>query len=534
MRITDSSEESMPAKRPQAISSTEKEAQSIIFPRDYNEWFPLRCDQVIFWLCKHLNGANAINIAYRTNEKLDIKLLKKALTYTINKHPMCKVQFANFKMQQRYVENVEADIECIKLTPGINEIEALKKYQINLYTNNPINLNKAPLLKVKVLSSVDGNRDYIILCIAHIISDFSSILIIYQTLLDSYYNYLQKNDKNLTLPDYNEAYNHIILGKIQLNQEIAEMVNFWEKYTKNAPRLEFPLSIMSFKRSYKYDNMVAQHLPSEIISKLKERCAQNNISLNMTFIALSGLLFACYSNTNTSYIYSAGSGRNNKTTQRVVGYLITFKLWGVPIVPKASLSEHLSNFLFEIKGSLKHQHAPAVIKGWAHYKNMCRLDEKNNFLTFQIIKRIKNWVNGNIEQAQIEGIVGCYIQHIVFSFKMFIARTKGLIFKRALNLKIPMAVVVNMPYGQDAEKNVLENVVFTQNGVAPLSLINRNQLYLYLFLDGAGGINAALNGILSEDAKKKILHDLYYLIECLVKNPDTKVSEILEKIHGWD
>ena len=165
---------------------------------------------------------------------------------------------------------------------------------------------------------------------------------------------------------------------------------------------------------------------------------------------------------------------------------------------------------------------------------MCRLDEKNNFLTFQIIKRIKSWVNGNIEQAQIEGIVGCYIQHIVFSFKMFIARTKGLIFKRALNLKIPMAVVVNMPYGQDAEKNVLENVVFTQNGVAPLSLINRNQLYLYLFLDGAGGINAALNGILSEDAKKKILHDLYYLIECLVKNPDTKVSEILEKIHGWD
>jgi len=300
---------------------SENTATPIFFPRDYSEWFPLRCEQAIFWLCRRINSLNAINLAHCIDQKLDIKLLKKALNYTMNRHPMCKVQFGIFRMQQRYVDKVKNNIECIKLAPGVDELAILQEYQIKQFIKNPIKLNKAPLLKVTLLSSADGNRNYIILCAAHIISDFHSLVILYKTLMRAYKSYLQHDESSLTLPEYNVYYDHLISETICLNNHATELVKFWEQYTKNATRFELPLSIMNFKRSYQYDNMITQHWDSELVSKLKATCSQHNISLTLLFVALSGLLSACYANTDKSYIYSAASGRKDKLLEHVVGYL---------------------------------------------------------------------------------------------------------------------------------------------------------------------------------------------------------------------
>ena len=203
--------------------------------------------QKSLWIQNTLNPtSSAYNISgtFNIDGKINVSVLKKALTLLIERHELLRTNFILSHDEPIHVVNRKTNfyLELVDIKESDPELrEKITKNHIKEETIKPFNLENSPLLRARLLRHSESTS-VLILTIHHIICDEFSLNILCRD-LSELYNSLKAN-KPLNLPRQDFQFSDFarIKNKEMLDKKIASQLDFWkEKLSNYHEPLNLPL-----------------------------------------------------------------------------------------------------------------------------------------------------------------------------------------------------------------------------------------------------------------------------------------------------
>ncbi|MED3092844.1 condensation domain-containing protein, partial [Bacillus thuringiensis] len=239
--------------------------------------------QEALWIAHQMEiekGMNNEPIIIKLKGKLQIEVLKKALTLMVQSHPALRTIFKkrDEKIKQLIQKNVEFDVPIKDLTAFKNtEQKSILKNFLESIVNEKFSLEEGPLFKFHIIKF---SEDTFILHLMfhHIIYDGWSLGIFIRQLSNTYGELLQEKTnvefespyKNLV--EYEEGFIDSAIYK--------EGSSYWKDYLQGElASTEFPIDFNKMNEKRYTDKNISKNINSDLFYRIQCFAKKNNISI---------------------------------------------------------------------------------------------------------------------------------------------------------------------------------------------------------------------------------------------------------------
>ncbi|MCU0285416.1 MAG: condensation domain-containing protein, partial [Acidobacteria bacterium] len=323
------------------IKKMKKEKLDTIAPVEQKEYYRLSSAQKRMYFMQLLDPTGTtynipqVNIV---NKKLDIELLTSIFKQIIQHHQSLRTSFEMIAEEpvQRIHEKIEFNIEYNEAKWETDFDSHLKNFL------RPFNLNKAPLIRVKVIDS--GLKYLLMIDMHHIINDGVSSMILLKD-----FNALFRN-REAELPalriqykDYAEWQN-----SDRQKSKLKQQEQYWlEQFAGDIPVLDIPTDYPRPTLRSTAGDIVKWDIPEELTDPIRDLLKVTGCTLNIFFLAVHTVLLAKYSNQEEIVVGTVSAGRSHADLEQVVGMFVNM----LAIRSKPCKNKTFKDFLLEIKKS---------------------------------------------------------------------------------------------------------------------------------------------------------------------------------------
>ncbi|MGH8719752.1 MAG: condensation domain-containing protein, partial [Burkholderiales bacterium] len=288
--------------------------------------FPLSLAQQRLWFIQQLepeSGVYNISRALRLRGALDVSALTPSLNEIVRRHESLRTAFSDDGEEQVVQPIVTLDVPLADLSAlEFDEREAAIRRLAIDNARQPFDLSRAPLLRAQ-LARLDDDEHVLFLSMHHIVSDGTSLGLLYRELSELYRAY--RSGGTAHLPELPIQYADFALWQRRyldggaMNKQLA----YWKKQLGGKlPVLEMPLD-RPRPATQQYDG--GKHvtlLPENLVEAVKELSRRESVTLFTTFLAAFQLLLYRLSGQEDLLIGTPIAGRNRIETEALIGFFI--------------------------------------------------------------------------------------------------------------------------------------------------------------------------------------------------------------------
>lgn len=296
----------------------------IIYPQKLNS-YPASFVQKRFWFFYKLEPNSAVDNlkkVFQLNELVNPKTVEKTINIIIQRHEILRTNLAinNNSLQQIVSQKWSLELPVIDIT-NYSEEERENKLRLLIteIENKPFNL--ASDLMIRAVLFRCKKEEYILLLITHhIASDKWSLDILSYEFVEIYTSL--KQEKCHSLPELPIQYGDFSLWQQQAfkSENIQKQLQYWkQKLAGKIPILNLPYDrLRPVVKSYDASSK-KWLLPSQLVSKVKQICQQEKITLFMFFLTVFKILLFRYSQEEDILIGVPITGRKKVETEKLIG-----------------------------------------------------------------------------------------------------------------------------------------------------------------------------------------------------------------------
>ena len=434
-------------------------------------------------------------------------------------------------MRQRYVDNAQVHFEHIKLKRcSIHDEHSIVEEYYDKMLVGKLHFHKPAQLDVKLCTSFDGERNYVIYALPHIISDAVSMNVLGATILKAYQK-LMASEQLPGPPRYNFYFDYVRDTNNDSDRDAAENAKFWHDYVSAPQKIHYPFVKLDYSRQYlSVDNLIAITLSHDKVLKLQKACQLNDINMGKAMIALSGLMVAYYTKADKSYIFNIGLGDRTNELKDVIGCLWETELWKVPINQDSNVKEFIRDYLKEVSKIGVHQKCPYSTKWWAVERHYAQFSDKNVFLSW-VIKLIKLLGAGFVNKDFSEEIAKCLYFNASEALSNSINKIKAKIFRKSSVNGVKLNFYVNyIPYVEASDLKLPTVEIIVDDSLIKMPLVYKGFVELNIFGRKNGDLEFALNSIMSKETKLRFLNNLFIVIEYFSNDQKSTIRDVFSRL----
>ncbi len=285
--------------------------------------YPLSAGQKALWFLQQLNPsttAYSITWAMRTDEKLDVPALSRALQKLVDRHAAFRTTFSSHQGQPVQIVHHRMKVGFITVDATGWSQEQLDQ-AINEQARMPFNLATGPLLRIHLFSRSDHDHTFLVSA-HHIITDLWSFALFFHELEILYASELQGIPAELS-PIKFEYVDYVGWQLKLLASERGEKLwRYWEKVLAGElPIINLPTdrprpAIQSFEGAIQ-----SVQFSADLKNQLRAMGERYNASLYRLLMAAFQVLLYRYTGQTDIIVGSPIAGRNRETFN-VLGYFV--------------------------------------------------------------------------------------------------------------------------------------------------------------------------------------------------------------------
>ncbi len=265
----------------------------------------------------------------KVDGQLNLDTLERSFKKLCERHELLRTHFMHSKNNfiQVVEENVEAKV-IFEEVQGVDEKEILKSFV------KPFDLNKAPLMRMKVVKNLTTEDNYLLIDIHHIICDGESLALIFDELGKLY------ND--FPLPPLKAQYKNYSSWEYKRNLDSQKqywLSEFGKEITPLELRTDFQRPAW---RSNKGDSFTIE-LKKEHTLLIKDFCQTTKATEYMVFMAAFMALLHKYSHQQEIILGTPIAGRTHPDTQDMLGMFVNTLAIKGELAPEQSFLDFLES-----------------------------------------------------------------------------------------------------------------------------------------------------------------------------------------------
>lgn len=293
------------------------------------DYYELSYAQQRLWIINQKEPGNtAYNMAghMQFKESMDLQAVKKTLGQLIERHEGLRTSFKHIEGKPVQVIEEIVDFEVpLRDISSMEEADKQRKLK-EIYTavsEYVFDLKKAPLLTAELVRLRDNEYE-LILCMHHIISDGWSM-----SLLREEFTHLYGTNKkgiSIEIPPLKLQYKDFAAWQnkqIEGSRKMELAKSYWYEQLRDNPS---PLSISHRNQGEalkeKTGELYSAVIDKDIKEKLKTLAKEQQTSLFMVLLSALNILLMDLTGKNDILIGAPGSGRDNESLERIIGYFI--------------------------------------------------------------------------------------------------------------------------------------------------------------------------------------------------------------------
>ncbi|MDB9344758.1 amino acid adenylation domain-containing protein [Nodularia spumigena CS-586/05] len=318
-----------PEKRELVLQKLRKQQQTpLLKPVSREKPLPLSFAQQRLWFIDQLEEENCVyNVSFfwQISGLLNISALEKAILEIVQRHEILRTSFSvvNESPIQVIYTQTELEIEVLDWRQVSEKDQFSKaKHLATAELQQPFNLSKAPLLRVKLIKLADQSH-LLLLVIHHIVCDGWSMDILRKELFTLYTAFCNGESSSLLPLSLQYAdFAHWQRSYLQ-GETLNKQLNYWQQQLAEInPLLELPTdyprpSVQSFRGRSEFIQ-----IDLNLTQKLKRLSQESGTTLFMTLLAVFTLLLSRYSNQNDIIVGSAIANRNRREIEPLIGFFV--------------------------------------------------------------------------------------------------------------------------------------------------------------------------------------------------------------------
>jgi FkbH-like protein len=301
------------------IGSAGKSAAIEIFPVEKKEYYPLSSAQIRLYIVSEFESIHtAYNLpaAMMIEGGLDKKRFEDALQQLIHRHEPLRTSFemAAGKPVQRVHEN--PDFSIVYLEKNDNDEAALPRDDAKDLIESfirPFDLAKAPLMRVQLVRFAP-QKHLVLFDIHHIITDGASTAFFWQEFF-KLYNGKSLPPLTLHYKDYCQWENDYFASGALKQQE-----EYWlDTFSTEPPPLGLPLDFERPRVPGFEGRTIHLTIPADTVEQLDRIARENQVTMNILFLAVYTLLLSKYSGQQDIVVGSIVAGRRHPDLEKIIG-----------------------------------------------------------------------------------------------------------------------------------------------------------------------------------------------------------------------
>jgi amino acid adenylation domain-containing protein len=325
--------------------------------------YPLSYAQQRLWFVDQLEpGSSAYIIPrlLRLKGQLNQQALNRSLEEIVRRHEILRTSFVVHEgiPLQRISAEAELRVEEIDLRSipeAEREIEARRLAQVG--TNEPFNLGRGPLLRVKLLQV--GAQEYLLLLtMHHIVSDGWSMGIIVREFAALYQAYCAGRPS--PLPELKIQYLDYTMwqrGWLQ-GEVLQEQLAYWRKQLEGVPALDLPADHARLAAGSEAGATLGWTLSQDLSTQLQQLSQREGATLFMTLLAAFQVLLSRYSGQKDIAVGSPIAGRRLTETEDLIGFFVNTLVLRTDLDGNPNFRELLRNVQETTLNAYAHQDVP--------------------------------------------------------------------------------------------------------------------------------------------------------------------------------
>jgi amino acid adenylation domain-containing protein len=345
------------------ISEQETVPFAGIVPLPRREYYELSYAQARLWvLHKRDPGSPAFNMPEKVtfHERLEKDNIQDILTHLATRHESLRTYFTEVKGQvvQKIAPQVTIDVKMIDLS---HLEEELYEQREQIYAEEsliPFDLEKAPLLRVKIVKCREEEFD-LIFTMHHLVSDGWSLEILHQEFY-RYYKSIKEGRPFIPEPvkvhykDYAHWHNQLLADR----EKLSEVLEFWQHQLIEPPILElpydFPPGDLTGKKSAAYRAVVDPNTTG----KLKSLARDYQASVFMVLLASFNVLLWQLTGQENILIGMPGAARQHEDIKNTIGLFVNTLVLRTPVDKNQTFENFLQAIQSHVMKMLEYQGYP--------------------------------------------------------------------------------------------------------------------------------------------------------------------------------
>ncbi|WGV25123.1 non-ribosomal peptide synthetase [Halotia branconii] len=315
---------------------------------------PISLTQLEFWILTQLNpGIPVYNIplAYRLTGLLNVTALTQSFVEIVRRHEALRTTFAVADKQviQKITQQPVLPFSVVdlrKLAKSKTERKALAQKFVNEEKNQPFNLEKEPLFRIKLLRLSDAEH-LLIVTIHHLVFDGWSVGVFLQELTKLYAAFSHGQPSPLAdLPIQYADFAHWQQQWVARPAFKSEL-DYWKQQLSNSKLiLQLPtnhprLPVRTFAGASQ-----TFIIPKSLTTALKNLSQQHNVTLFVTLLTAFKIVLFSYTKQTDIIVGTPFANRQQLETKELIGCLINT----LPIRTYLGGNPSLSELLQQVRG----------------------------------------------------------------------------------------------------------------------------------------------------------------------------------------
>lgn len=261
--------------------------------------------------------------AFRLRGGVNVNALSKAFESIVQRHAILRANYRveSGKPKQSIRAHGSFSLQQVDLSESPDSLAKAKDW-LQLEAQRPFNLEHDSLIRAALVKLSDD--DHILLIVLHhIISDFSSLVVLYRELGEAYSSIA--NEKQPVLPELKIQFPEWAANqkaKIQ-GDALERKLKYWkEKLAGDLPTLEMPTD---HPRPAERTFRGAKHelsVSSEMLDRLKQLSKAEGATLYLTLLTAFAVVLRRYTGQRELVIGSPIDQRNTSDAEKLIGYFI--------------------------------------------------------------------------------------------------------------------------------------------------------------------------------------------------------------------
>lgn len=335
------------------------------------ELMPLSFAQERVWFLEQIEEQSTLHnkhMVLEINGEMSSEYLRNAVEAIIAKHQSLRTCFVKSagEPKQIILENIQIDLPSVQIDKHLDgHSEASVQERLAMLSqqeiDRPFDLQNGPLLRFKLLAK-DPTNHFLLITIHHIVTDAWSMQLFIKQLELAYTQLSNEmSGSQILSTESNSQYVDFVTWQhASMNTpQVSESLNFWRNKLAGIPaRLVLPTdrqrpSLQTFE-----GDKVNLSLSSGLISKMRDFCVTNGVSVNMTMLTVFKVLLAKYSGQTDIVVGTPVANRSKREFESIIGLLVNNLVLRSDVNGNKTCSQLLSHVRGEVLDANEHADVP--------------------------------------------------------------------------------------------------------------------------------------------------------------------------------